>query len=144
MEMSIVLQVALFLASLSIVACVACLVPLAFRTRQQVEQIVHHLDELKVKATMLADESQELAENLNTLCRRANEQMDDISEVVHTVRHWSERADRIVEEVGSALEPPVFSLARNMNLLRTGVSTFIQHFMNHRSAETTNQEESHV
>ena len=83
---------------------------------------------------------------MNALTTRANQQMDDVNQVVHTVRQWTQRADRLVNEVGAAIEPPVFSLVRNMNLFRTGVTTFIQALLqgNHHN-QTNNQttEEKH-
>ena len=126
MEMSIALQVALFLASLAIIVLVACVIPLGLQTRRTSEQMLRCVNEFKSDAHYVKQQTEELIRNLNELSRRANEQMDDISQVVRTTRQWTERADRLVNEVGSAIEPPVFSLVRNVNLLRTGVSRFLQ------------------
>jgi methyl-accepting chemotaxis protein len=67
------------------------------------------LDEFKSDAHFVKQQTEELIHNLNELSRRANEQMDDVHKIVRTARQWTERADRIVEEV----EPPVFALARS-------------------------------
>src|SRR5262245_33926956 len=130
MEMSIVLQVALFLASLAIIVLVACVVPLAFQTRRNSEQMLRSLNEFRTDAHYIKQQTEELIRNLNELSRRANQQMDDVTHIVRTTREWTDRADRIVEEV----EPSVFALARNLNVLRAGVGQFLQVFLhsNHR------------
>jgi uncharacterized protein YoxC len=130
MEMSVALQVGLFLASLAIIVLVACVVPLGFQTRRNSEQRLRALNEFKSDAHFVKQQTEELIQNLNELSRRANQQMDDIGHIVRTARQWTDRVDRLVEEV----EPPVFALAPNLNLLRAGVGRFLQVFLhsNHR------------
>ena len=126
MPMSSVLQVALFFASLAIVVLVACLIPIAFQARRHLEQMVDIAGQLKVDLAVIARDGQELMQNLNALASRANRQMEDVEQVVRTVRQWSERTDRFVNVLGAALEPPVVATLRNLNFLRTGVTTFFQ------------------
>ena len=126
MPMSSVLQVALFFASLAIVVLVACLIPIAFQARRQLEQLVDIAGQLKADLAVIARDGQELLQNLNALAARANRQMEDVEQVVRTVRQWSERTDRLVNVLGAALEPPVVAVMRNLNFLRTGVTTFFQ------------------
>jgi hypothetical protein len=66
------------------------------------------------------------AERLNLLSVLAQNQWHEVEKIVHTARQWSERADRFVEEVGSIVEPPVFSVGYKLNLMRAGVKTFFQ------------------
>src|SRR5712675_935757 len=105
MEMSIALQVALFLASLAIIVLVACVIPLGFQTRRNSEQMLRALNEFKADAHYVKQQTEELIRSLNELTRRANQQMDGVGQVVHTVQEWTKRADRLVDEVGSAIEP---------------------------------------
>jgi hypothetical protein len=70
--------------------------------------------------------------------------LDEVSRVVQTTRQWADRVDQLVNEVGSAIEPPVHSLVRNMNLFRTGIATFLQ-FLSHRNQHNqTTKESDHV
>ena len=111
MPMSIVLQVALFFASLAIIVLVACLIPIAFQARRHLEQLVDIAGQLKVDLAVIARDGQELMQNLNALASRANRQMEDVEQVVRTVRQWSERTDRLVNVLGAALEPPVVAVS---------------------------------
>ena len=133
MPMSTVLQVALFFASLAVVVLVACLIPIAFQARRQLEQLVVTAGLLKADMAVLVHDGQALMQNVNVLVTRANHQMDDVEQVVCTVRQWAERTDRLVDAVGATLEPPVVAMVRNLNLLRTGVTTFFQALMQRNS-----------
>lgn len=148
MEISVALQVALFCASVSVIVLAACLIPIAFRTRRNSEQVLRIIEELKSNTQFLVQDGRELVRSLNDLCRGANRQMDEMGQIVHTAQQWAMRADRIVEEVGSAIEPPVFSFARNMNLLRLGATTFLQtlfHWNHHNQTHNqTKERENHV
>lgn len=128
--MSMALQVVLFIASVAFIGLTACLIPLAFQARCQLKQLAVTADQLKIKLEVLMADSRELMRNMNTLTTRANQQMDDVNQVVRTVNQWTQRADRLVNEVGSAVEPSVFSFVRNLNLVRTGITTFIQALLN--------------
>jgi uncharacterized protein YoxC len=142
--MSTALQVALFVASVAFTVLVICLIPIAFRARRQLEQLVVTAEELKGKLQVLVEDSRELVRNVNELSKRANQQLDEVNHVVQTARGWTDRADRLVNEIGSAVEPPVHSLLRNMNILRTGVTTFLQ-FLSHRNQHhQTTKESDHV
>lgn len=148
MEMSVALQIALFFASLSVIVLVACVIPIAFRTRRNSEQLLRTFEELKSNTQTLAQDSHELVRNLNDLCRRANQQMDEVGQILRTAQQWTQRANRLVEEVGAAVEPPVFALARNMNLLRTGATTFLRtlfHLNHHNHTHNqTKERANHV
>src|ERR1017187_1164027 len=142
--MSIALQVALFVASLAFIVLVVCLIPLAFQARRKLEQLLAATEELKIKAQALVEDSHEMVKNVTDLSKRANEELDEVSHVVGTVRQWTERADQLVNEVGSAIEPPVHSIVRNMNLFRTGVTTFLQVLLNRNQHNQTKREQDHV
>jgi uncharacterized protein YoxC len=142
--MSTALQVALFVASLTFIVLALCIIPVAFHLRRKLEQLVATVGELKDKLQALVDDSHEMVRNVTELSKRANQQLDEVSRVVQTTRQWADRADRLVNEVGSAIEPPVHSLVRNMNLIRTGIATFLQ-FLTHRNQRNqTTKESDHV
>jgi uncharacterized protein YoxC len=138
------LQVALFVASVAFTVLVICLIPIVFQARRKLEQLVITAGELKEKVQVLVEDSHEMVRNVTQLSKRANEELDEVSRVVQTTRQWADRVDQLVNEVGSAIEPPVHSLVRNMNLFRTGIATFLQ-FLSHRNQHNqTTKESDHV
>lgn len=139
--MSTALQVALFVASLTFIVLALCIIPVVFHLRRKLEQLVATAKELKEKLQVLVENSHEMVRDVTELSKRANQQLDEVGRVVQTVHQWTERADRIVNEVGSAVEPPVHSLVRNMNLVRTGIATFLQ-FLSHRNQHNQTMKES--
>lgn len=142
--MSTALQVALFVASLVFIVLAVCIIPVAFHLRRKLEQLVTTAGELKDKLEVLVGDSHEMVRNVTELSKRANQQLDEVGRVVHTARQWTDRADQLVNEIGSAIEPPVHSLVRNMNLVRTGIATFLQ-FLSHRNQHNqTKKESDHV
>jgi ABC-type transporter Mla subunit MlaD len=140
--MSVELQVALFLASAGIVALVVCLVPILLQVRRQLELLVRTAEQLKANLDLLVHDTRDLVHNVNELTRQANEQMEDVAHVVGHVRQWSDRADRLINEVGLAIEPPVFSFVRNLNLFRTGLSVFLETLLCSRKHNPTEEEEA--
>jgi uncharacterized protein YoxC len=128
--MSIALQVALFLASLAIIALVACLVPMAFVMRSHMNSLVRMAEQSKNDMQILVHDSHELIRTITELSKRASQQLDEVDHVVATVREWTSRADHFLTEVGSVVEPPVVTIVRNMNLLRTGVTGFVHALLN--------------
>lgn len=142
--MSTALQVAVFVASLAFIVLAVCIIPVAFHLRRKLEQLVNTAGELKEKLQVLVEDSHEMVRNVTELSKRANQQLDEVSRVVHTARQWTERADQLVNEIGSAIEPPVHSLVRNMNLVRTGIATFLQVLSHRNQHNQTRKESDHV
>ena len=118
--------------------------PLVFQARRKLEQLLATTEELKEKAQALVEDSHEMVRNIADLSRRANEELDGVSQMVHTARQWPERVDRLVNVVGSAIEPPVHSALRNMNLFQTGVTTFLQVLLHRNQHNQTKREQDHV
>jgi uncharacterized protein YoxC len=104
--MSIPLQIALFLASVAVVIFVAYCTPAILQLRNYAARMTQALADLKAEVSLLVQDSCKLLRNVNELSARANQQCDDVEHVIQTVRGWTERADRVVEEVSSVLEPP--------------------------------------
>jgi len=91
---------------------VAFCIPAILQLRQHAAWMAQTLAELKAEISPLLQDSRRVLHNVNELSTRAHQQCDDVERVVQTVRGWTERADRVVEEVGTVLEPPVFTAAR--------------------------------
>ena len=113
--------------------------------REHAARMTRTLAELKAEVSLLLQDSRRLLHNVNELSTRAHQQCDDVERVIQTVRGWTERVDRVVEEVGSVLEPPVLTAARNALIVRKGIAKFFKVFLNrnhyHQSQEA---EEQHV
>ncbi len=141
--MSMALEIALFIASVAFVLLMACAIPMLFLAKRQLGQLTQTAEDVKKKLDGLVEDSREMVQNVNKLSQRANKQIDDVEVMVGAARRWTERVDRLVDELGSAIEPPVFSLARNMNVLRAGVSTFFEALTHRRHNGETAKEKSH-
>jgi hypothetical protein len=68
-----------------------------------------------------------------------------VASVAFIVQQWTERADRLVNVVGSTVEAPVLSLLRSLNLLGTGATAFLRELFRHNHHGTTaKKEDDHV
>ena len=115
--MSSALQVALFLACMAMVCLVSLLIPLSILFYLQVKRIARQMDEVKSDLKEMIQDSRTMVQNINHLSTRANQQLDELDKMVGIARKWSERADYIVEEVGSAVELPVLKAFRTVKML---------------------------
>jgi len=142
--MSIALQIAFFLASTAVVIFVAFCIPAVLQLRQQAARLTQTLAELKAEVSLLVQDSRKLLHNVNELSTRAHQQCDDVERVIRTVRGWTERVDRVVEEVGTVLEPPILTAARNAQIVRKGIAKFFETFLNRNHHQPQKAEEQHV
>ena len=142
--MSIPLQIALFLASVAVVIFVAFCIPAILQLRDHAARMTQTLAELKAEVSLLVQDSRKLLYNVNELSTRAHQQCDNVERVIQTVRGWTERADRVVEEVGSVLEPPVLTAARNALIFRKGIAKFFETLLHRNHHQPQKSEEQHV
>jgi hypothetical protein len=103
------LQIVLYLVAAVIVAFVAIALPLLFQVRRRIDRMAAAVEEMKSETVPLARESRELVEELRGLSGRAN---------------------RLVAEVGSVVEPPLLASSLGFRLIRTGVTTFVRALWN--------------
>ena len=134
--MAMPLQIALFLASIAIVIFVACCIPAVVQMRKHADRMAQTLAELKAEVSVLIQDSRKVLCSVNELSLRAREQCDDVDQVLQTVRGWTERVDHVVDEVGSAIEPPVLAAARNVQIVYKGITKFFETFMNRNHHNT--------
>ena len=143
-EMAMPLQIALFLASIAIVIFVVMCIPAMLQLRKHAEQMSQTLAELRAEIALLVQDSRTMLHNVNELSTRANRQFDDVAQVIQTVRGWTERADRVVAEIGSVVEPPILTVARNAQIFRRGIAKFFETFLNRNQQQPQKTEEQHV
>ena len=144
MQIPVLLQVALFLASTAIVVFVAFCIPAMLRLRQDATRIMHALSELKAEVSLLVQESRKLLHSITEIASRTQQQFDAVEHVIKTVRSWTERVDHVVEEVGAVLEPPILKVAHNALIIRKGIMTFFEAFLNRNHNNPKKVEEDYV
>lgn len=149
--MSIALQVALFLASLAIVALVVCIVPIAIQVGRSLRHLGVTTERLEATVETLLQDSRELVRNVGDLSDRTKRNMEEMEKVVRIAQLWTERVDQFVRQIGSIVEPPMLSLFRNSKVLRMGVAVFLQTLLNPHRPERpkdqhnpTREEQNHV
>ena len=108
-NLPVALQIALYLTALSIIAFVAIALPLLFRLQRRIDRMAAAVDEMRAETVPLARETRELVDDLRGLSGRAN---------------------RLVDEVGSVVEPPLLASSLGFRLIRTGVKTFVRALWN--------------
>lgn len=142
--MSTALEIALFLASIAIIVVVVGLVPFLVHVRRTLEHLERTTNEIQSDLRPLLQETNKLVTHLDELSVSTQRQMREVSEVVETVKGWSQRADRLVNTVSDAVEPPIVSFARNLRAFQTGFSVFMD-FLRHRNQSNSHkQENEHV
>lgn len=129
-QLPVALQVVLYMASLAIVVSVLVLVSVLFRSRRQLERLVSAVEELKAEMKPLAQETRVVVKRLHDLSGRAQEQWTEVEGIIGTARHWSERANHLMEEIGGAVEPPIFAATHGIRLLGRGLETFVHVLLN--------------
>jgi uncharacterized protein YoxC len=115
--MSPALQVALFLACMAVFCLVSILIPLSILFYLQVKRIARQVDEVKSDLEAMIQDSRTMVQNISRLSAHANQQLDEVDKIVGTVRKWSEHADFLVEEIGSAVELPALKALRIVKTL---------------------------
>ena len=142
--MSMLLEYVLLIALLAFIILVVCLIPMVFYVRRKLTEVALATQKLQDDIQVLVQDGRELVQNVNDLAKRANEQLDDASLVVHTAVQWADRTNRLVEAVGSIVEPPILGLARKANLFRLGLNVFMQVLLSRKSTNPKKEENNHV
>ena len=124
------LQIALFLAAVAVVSFVAYGIPAIIQMRRHADRMAQTLAELKTEVSGLVQDCRTLLHNVNELSLRAHAQWDNVEQVLQTVRGWTERVERVVEEVGAVLAPPVLTVVRNAQIIRKGIAKLFAMFLN--------------
>ena len=105
------LQAFLYLGSIAIIVLAAVRIVLLFQFRSQVERVVRAVEELKAEVNPLAREMRVMVDGLSKLSAGVQGQWAEVEKMVGTARSWSQRANHLVEEFGSMVEPPVLAAA---------------------------------
>jgi uncharacterized protein YoxC len=129
-QLSIALQVVLYVAAVAIIVLAAVLIVLLLQLRSRVERVARVVERLEAELSPLARETRVVVEGLGDLSRRVQGQWTEVERIIDTARSWSQRANHLVDEVGSVVEPPIFTASRNFRILRRGLETFVKVLFN--------------
>ena len=124
--MSMALQIAQFLASVAVVAFVVFLIPVLIGLREHAARALRELEELKSDVRLLVQDSRSMVQNVNNLTSRAQLQMDEVDKLLRLVRGWSERTDRVVNEVGVLVEGQLLTATRLVKLVHLGLGRLLE------------------
>jgi len=97
---------------------VLLLIPLSILLYRRASSLARQLEELNTDLKELVQDSRTMVQNISQLSTHANEQLDELDQVVGIVRGWSERANHVAEEISDAIESPVLKVARSLKMLR--------------------------
>ena len=64
-----------------------------------------------------------MVQNVNKLATQAQQQIDEVDQMLRVLRGWLDRADRLVHQAGDLIEGPIFTGARILNGLGTLVTS---------------------
>ena len=141
--MSLTLEIMLSVAAFGTIVVCGCAVPLMFHLQRSLDRVAVSAEEAKGDLKLLVQDTRTLLQKTSDLATRLEAEMNDVHHVVGQVRSWSDRADRLVEEVGAAIEPPLLGGARNLRLLRVGVTAFWHALVGRLTNHQPEQEEQH-
>ncbi|HTS16592.1 MAG TPA: DUF948 domain-containing protein [Verrucomicrobiae bacterium] len=110
--MGMALQIALFLASVSIVVFVVLLMPVLLGLRRHLADAVREFAELRTDVKLLVQDSRTMVQNVNKLTTRVQQQIDEVDQMLQILCGWVGRADRLVHQAGDLIEDPIFTGAR--------------------------------
>lgn len=122
--MTTLLQISLILASLAIVVMVGFLLPTLISAKQKLDSFFSDSNQLRANINELVGECRELAGQISKLAERGAAEMDEVHQVVHTVHEWTHKANGIIENVESAVQP----VMQKVNKFRVLISAIAQMF----------------
>ena len=132
LQLPTTLQAALYAGSIAIIVLVAVLIVLLLQFRRQIERVVRAVEVLKAEVSPLAQETRVVVERLRELSGRVQGQWVEVERIIDTARTWSQRANHLVEGIGSVVEPPILGASRKIHIFRKGLETFVRAFSNRK------------
>jgi hypothetical protein len=128
------MPITLFIAVLAACVCIVCitglLIVVALHLRARADSIDRSVTQLKGELSDLIQESREGVKEMRQAAARVAMPLEDIGHITRTARGWSDRADRLIDAVGTIAEPPVFLIAKNVKTVGGIVSGVLQMLLN--------------
>lgn len=124
--MSTALQVSLLVLILAFIGVAVALIQLLTALRRKLDETTRSLEDTRVQVDAILKDVRILVQNANGISGRLHLQMDELDRMLRLFRQWTERADRVVDGVGSVVEPPMQALVRTSGLIRAGLGAFFK------------------
>jgi hypothetical protein len=141
--MYLAVEIAIFVACVAIV----CFVPVAiftlFRIHQATERLLCLVEQLRQESKTLISGINATVEKVRALAQLAEDQWFEVEKIIGIARDWAQRADHVVDEIGSIVEPPLSAVSRRASLARIGFKAFLQ-TLRSRSREEENRRGENV
>ena len=108
------IYIAILVACASIVVLTAVLVAAVVFLKSKVIAMEASAVDLRREVTELLCESRTLVKEVQAVTIRLPKPLEDIEHMTRAARAWTDRADRIVDAVGTVAEPPLFFMSKNI------------------------------
>lgn len=139
--MSAALQIVLFAASVAIALFVFMMIPLSILLYRRAMDFSRQLEELNTELKGLVRDSRTMVQNISSVTVHANQQLDGLDSIVGVVRKWSERADHVVEGVGTTVEVPFLKVKRSIEAFFQA-SRFVVRLVGETLRQTVHKDEA--
>jgi hypothetical protein len=124
--MPIEIYVAVLTACTAIVILSAVVIAVAVGLKARADAMDRNVAQLRGELSELIRESRQLVGELRQAVARASDPMEDLAHMTRTARGWTDRADRLIDAVGTVAEPPLFFLSKNIKTVGGMVSGVLQ------------------
>ena len=114
MNMSAALQIALFVVAVAVALFVVLLIPLTILLYRRLISFSRQLEELNTELKGLLQDSRTMVQNISAVTNHVNQQLDELDRIVGIITRWSERADHVVEKVGTIAEMPFVKVTHSI------------------------------
>ena len=112
--MPIEIYIAVLLACVSLVIMVVAVVLAAFHFRARMDSMEKSISRATSDISVLIQESRGVVKEIQQVTARVSKPLEDLEYMAHTARGWTDRADRVVEAIGSVAEPPLFFFSKSI------------------------------
>jgi uncharacterized protein YoxC len=141
MIMSAALQIALFVFAVTFALFVLLMIPLTILLYRRAIVFSRQLEELNTELKGLLQDSRTMVQNIGAVTSHVNEQLDELDKIVGIITRWSERADHVVEEVGTTVEMSFLKVKRSIEAFFQA-SRFVVRLVGETLRQTVHKDEA--
>jgi uncharacterized protein YoxC len=108
------LYIAVLVACLSIVIVAVVLVVTAVHFRTRMDSMEKNISQATTDLSVLIQETRGLVKEMQQVTARLSKPIDDVEHMTRTARGWTDRADHVIDAVGTVAEPPLLFLSKSI------------------------------
>lgn len=128
------MPIEIYIAILAVSSCIVLLtvvfIAAAVYLRLKADSMARSVSQLNGELSELIQESRAVVREMRQAAARVSGPMEDLEHITRTARGWTDRADRVIDAVGTVAEPPLFFLSRNIKSVGGVVSGVMQLLLN--------------